>query len=191
MVASRCVVCHMVERARQIESKMDQSPSFQALTLAWRTRWASMAQRERQFVMAAAWFIGLTLLVLVGVRPALRTLNEAPPQLRAIRVQLDDMRGLAEEAQMLRSRPPVPQIQAEAALKAATERLGQGAQLTLQGDRATVTLNKVPGEALATWLEEVRAGARVRPVEAKLTQVDTGRYAGVIVVALSPGGAGR
>lgn len=170
---------------------MDQASSLQDLRLAWQTRWAAMAPRERQLATAAAWLLGLTLLVLVGVRPAWRTLRDTPVQLREVNAQLDHMRSLADEAQALRARPPVPPAQAEAALKAATDRLGKGAQLTLQGDRATVTLNKVSGEALATWLEEVRAAARVKPLEANLSQAQPGSYSGSIALAMAPGTAGR
>jgi len=95
------------------------------------------------------------------------------------------MRRLADEAQLLRQRPPVPPAQAEAALKAATDRLGEGATLAVQGDRATLTLRSVSGDALATWLDEVRSAARARPVEAKLQQVEVGRYAGTLVLSLS------
>jgi general secretion pathway protein M len=165
--------------------------SLQDLRQQWQTRWSAMAPRERQLLTAAAWLLGLTLLVLVAIRPAWRTLSEAPKQLQALDAQLDDMRRLAREAESLRGRPPVPPAQAEAALKAATDRLGKGAQLSLQGDRATVSLSKVSGADLATWLDEVRAGARARPVEAQLGQVEPGLYAGSIVLALAPGGAPR
>jgi general secretion pathway protein M len=170
---------------------MDQANSFQAFRQQWQARWAAFAPRERQLFSAAAWLIGLTLLVLVGIRPAWRTLSDTPTQLREIGTQLDHMRSLAEEAQALRNRPPVPPAQAEAALKSATDRLGKGAQLALQGDRATIALNNIAGRELATWLEEVRAGARVRPLEAQLTQVEPGVYSGSITVALAPGAAPR
>ena len=108
----------------------------------------------------------------------------------AVDVQLDEMRRLAEEVQVLRQRQPVPPAQAEAALKAATEHLGDAGKLVIQGDRATLTLNKVDGATLAGWLEEARAGARIKPVEAALMQVATGVYSGTIVVSMGPGSGG-
>ena len=55
----------------------------------------------------------------------------------------------------------MPPAQATAALRAATERLGDKAQLALQGDRATLTFTGVPFEALRSWLGEARS-ARAR-----------------------------
>jgi general secretion pathway protein M len=164
--------------------------SFESLRQAWQAKWSAMAPRERQMALAAAWLAGLTLLILVGIRPAWRTLHETPAQLRELDAQLDQMRRLADETQLLKQRPPVPPAQSEAALKSATDRLGPGAKLSLQGDRATLTLNKVSGDALATWLDEARGAARVRPVEAGLMQVEPGVYSGNIVVTLGPGSGG-
>jgi general secretion pathway protein M len=166
------------------------SNPLQALRQEWQTRWAAMAPRERQMATAAAWLAALTFLVLVGIRPAWRTLNDTPAQLREVDAQLDEMKRLADEAQALRQRPPVPPAQSEAALRSATDRLGGGAKLTMQGDRATLTLTKVPGDALASWLEEARGAARVKPMEAGLMQVEPGVYSGNIVVALGLGSGG-
>ncbi len=167
-----------------------QASSFQALRQEWQTKWAAMAPRERQMALAAAWLAGLTLLVLVGIRPAWRTLSQAPVQIKELDAQLDQMRRLADEAQMLRQRPPVPPAQSEAALKSATDRLGKGARLAIQGDRATLTLDKVSGQALASWLDEARGAARAKPTEAGLMQVEPGVYSGNIVLALGPGAGG-
>ncbi|RZI72889.1 MAG: type II secretion system protein M, partial [Rubrivivax sp.] len=61
--------------------------------------------------------------------------------------------------------------------------------LSVQGDRATVEFNKVLGAALADWLAEVRAAARVRPLEANLSQSEPGHYSGTMVLGLAPGPA--
>ena len=50
----------------------------------------------------------------------------------------------------------------------ATQALGGGATLTMQGDRAMVTLQGVDPTALARWLQQVRINARVLPITAKL-----------------------
>jgi general secretion pathway protein M len=168
----------------------NQSSSFQALKQAWQAKWSTMAPRERQIAVAAAWLAGLTLVIMVGVRPAWRTLSDAPTQLRDLDSQLDQMRRLADETQALKLRPPVPPAQSEAALKSATDRLGGGARLAIQGDRATLTLNKVSGDALASWLDEARGAARAKPTEAGLMQVEPGVYSGNIVLALGPGAGG-
>lgn len=167
-----------------------QASSLDALRQQWQAKWAAMAPRERQMATIAAWLTVLALLVLIGIRPAWRTLSAAPAQLRELDAQLDQMRRLADEAQMLRQRPPVPPAQSEAALRSATERLGAAAKLNLQGDRATLTLNHVSGDALATWLDEARGAARAKPTEAGLMQVEPGVYSGNIVLAMGPGSGG-
>lgn len=164
--------------------------SLQALKQEWQTKWSAMAPRERQIALVAVWLAGLTLLIMVGIRPAWRTLSDTPAQLRELDSQLDQMRRLADESQVLKLRPPVPPAQSEAALKSATDRLGGGAKLVIQGDKATLTLNKVSGDALASWLDEARGAARARPTEAGLMQVEQGVYSGSIVLALGPGSGG-
>ena len=158
---------------------------LEALRAQWQSTWSAMAPRERQLLSVAAALALLTLVVMVGVRPAVKSLAQTPAQLRELDAQLDQMRREAEEARVLKQRPPVPPVQAEAALKAATERLGDGARLMTQGDRATVNLTGVSGKALASWLDEVRAGARARPVEAALQQSAVGVYNCTITLALS------
>lgn len=155
------------------------------------SRWQAMALRERQMITAAAWLLGLTLLVLVGVRPALRTLQQAPVQLSEVNATLDDMKRQADEAKALRQLPPVPPAQAQAALQSATERLGPAATLSIQADRVVIKFVKVPGGQLAEWLSEVRSGARARPLEANLAETEPGAYSGSVTLALTASALNR
>lgn len=150
--------------------------------------WKTRAPRERLALGLAGSVVGLFLVWLVFVQPAWRTLREAPPRLDALDAQLQQMQRLAAESQGLRGVAAVPQAQAAAALKAATDRLGDKGRLSLQGDRASLTLNGASPEALRGWLLEVRSAARVRPTEAQLSRGPQG-YSGTIVVQLSTGGA--
>ncbi len=150
----------------------------------WRTR----APRERLFAAAGAAVLGLGLAWMVLVAPALRTLREAPARLDALDAQLQQVQRLAAESQSLRGVAAVPTAQAAAALKAATDRLGDKARLSVLGDRASLTLTGVSPEALRSWLLEARSAARVRPAEAQLTRGPQG-YSGTLVVMLSSGGA--
>jgi len=156
----------------------------------WQARWVAMAPRERQLVLAAAWLAALVLLVMVGIRPAWKTLRETPAQLAEVNAQLDEMNRFAAEAQALKQLPPVPPAQAKAALEASIDRLGDAARLSSQGDRMTVVLKAVAGADLLDWLTEVRSSARARPLEADLEEVESGVYNGTIVLAL-PAGAPR
>lgn len=162
-----------------------QMASFDAARGQALAKWQALAPRERQMITVMAWAVGLTLLFMVGIRPAWRSLQQTPVQLREVNAVLDDMRRQADEVKALRQLPPVPPSQAEAALNSATERLGEGARLSLQTDRATVTLTKVSGGRLGEWLQEVRSSARVRPIEANLIQVSPGVYSGTVTLAMT------
>ena len=105
-----------------------------------RTWWKARVPRERAALGLAGGVVALFLVWLVFVQPAWRTLREAPPRLDALEAQLQQMQRLAAESQGLRGVAAVPQAQAAAALKAATDRLGDKGRLSLQGERASLTL---------------------------------------------------
>ena len=130
--------------------------------------------------------LGFFLLWTLAVQPALRTLQRAPAELDRLDLQLQTMQSLATESAELRAAPPVAPDQAAAALQAATERLGERGKLSLQGDRAVLTLNGVATSALQGWMAEARSGARARPVEANLLRGAAG-LSGTVVLSL--GGA--
>ena len=117
------------------------------------------------------------------MQPAWRTLREAPIEIDRLEAQLQRMQRQAAEVRELRATPPVPAAQSVEALRAATQRLGERAKLSLAGDRATVTLSGIEGEQLRDWLAEVRTGARARPVEVQLTRAGQG-FNGNVVLAL-------
>jgi general secretion pathway protein M len=159
---------------------------FAAPRAALQRRWSALSARDRNLALLAAAVLGAFLLWSVALQPALRTLRDAPAQRDALEAQLQQMRALATEAQQLRSAPTISAEQSSAALRAASERLGPKARLSLQGDRAVLTLNGVGSDALRDWLDEVRSGARARPVEAQLSRGAQG-FNGSIVLALGAG----
>jgi general secretion pathway protein M len=144
--------------------------------------WRGLAPRERWLMVAAAALVALALLWLLAVQPAWRTLARAPAEIDRLDAQLQTMQRLAAEAQALRETPTVPPEQAQAALQAATARLGPKAQLTLSGERAVARFDGIPPGALREWLAEVRAGARVRPVAAALQRAGEG-FSGTLELA--------
>ena len=158
-------------------------PSQFAPVMAW---WRGLAERERRLALLAAAVLVLGLVWLLAVQPAWRTIARAPAELDTLDAQLQTMQRLAAEVQQLRSAPPVTPEQAAAALRSATERLGDKGKLALQGDRAVLTLNGVGTGALRDWLAEARAGARARPLEANLTRATQG-YSGTLVLAIGGG----
>ncbi len=148
--------------------------------------WRQLAPRERLLLSTAVGLVAIALCWFVALQPAWRTLARAPAEMDRLDGQLQAMQRLAEEAQQLRAAAPVGAEQSAAALKAATDRLGDQAKLTMQGERALLTLNNVGTAALRDWLAEVRAGARARPIEANLTRSAQG-YTGTLVVSVGGG----
>lgn len=161
-------------------SRTEQSAWRQAL----QQRWQTLAERERVLLVVGGTVLGLALLWWVGLAPAWRSVRAAPQKIEALDLQLQDMQRLAAEAKALRAMPPMPAAQAQAALTAAAQRLGDKARLSLQGERAVLQLSHLSGEQLAAWLAEVRISARVRAVEAQLTRTPQGDYTGSLVLAL-------
>jgi general secretion pathway protein M len=130
--------------------------------------------------------LGLFVVWNLAVQPALQTVREAPAQLDRLDAQYQQMQRIAAETVGLRGATRVSPSQAGLALKAAADRLGERGKLTLQGDRATLTLSGVSPEALRAWLVEARSGARARPIEAQWQRGPQG-YSGTLVVTF--GGA--
>ena len=79
---------------------------------------------------------------------------------------------------------PVPTEQAQAALAAATERLGAPGKLSIQGDRVLLTLKSASAAQLTAWLAEARVGARARVVDATLSRAGPGLWDGNLTLTL-------
>jgi general secretion pathway protein M len=159
---------------------------WQSALAPLRSAWMGLSLRDRRAALLAAAVLGLFLVWTLAVQPAWRTLASAPAELDAVDAQLQGMQRLAAEATELRATPPVPLEQATAALQAATARLGDQAKLSMQGERAVLTLTGVGTSAFVGWLAEARAGARARPVEATLNRGPQG-YNGTLVLSLGGG----
>jgi general secretion pathway protein M len=151
-----------------------------------RLRWQALSPRDQAALQVAAAVLLVGLVWLLAVQPAWRSLARAPAELDALELQSQAMQALAAESTALRATPPVSLPQAGEALQAATARLGEQGKLTLQGDRAVLSLTGVGTAALANWLAEARAGARARPIEATLNRGPQG-YSGSLVVSLGGG----
>ena len=146
-------------------------------------RYAKLDARERQMVVVIAGLLAFLLVWLILVRPAWKTLDEAPALREQADAQLLQMQAISNEAKQLRALPPVPQPVAEQVLKSATDDLGGKAKISVQGDRATLSVTGINGEDLRKWLLQARGGARARPVEATLTRAGDG-YNGTLIVAI-------
>jgi general secretion pathway protein M len=158
-------------------------PAIQQARAELAQRWRALAPRERQGLGLALAALALLLLWLVAIAPALKTLRTVPAQRAVLDPQYAAMQAQAQEARELRALPPLAPEQADAALRAATTRLGAGARLTLTGERATVVLAGVDAAALTAWLAEVRSGARARVVELQVNRSGS-TYSGNVVLTL-------
>lgn len=156
---------------------------LKAAVVSARSLWASRSVRERQMLSLLLPFLAAMLLWWVGVAPALQTLRSTPAQLDAIGGQLALMQRQSAEAKELRAVPALNPDQATAALKSAVDRLGDKAKLSLQGERAVVTVTGISAPALRACLSELRSAARARPIEATLSKAPQG-YSGNIVLSL-------
>lgn len=140
-------------------------------TAPWTDRWKALAPREQSLVLAAAAVVGLALLWWLALAPALATLRTAPTRHAELDSQLQRMLGLQAEALQLQAAPRSSAGDAVGTLRnALTQRLGAAAQLTVAGDRATVTLKGAPADALAQWLAVARSNAQAVPLEARLSR---------------------
>ena len=148
-----------------------------------RAKYAKLDARERQMVIVIGGLLAFLVVWLLLVRPAWKTLDEAPALRAQADAQLLQMQAISNEAKQLRALPPVPQSAAEQVLKSATDDLGGKAKISVQGERATLSVTGINGEDLRKWLLQARGGARARPVEATLTRAGDG-YNGTLVVAI-------
>lgn len=164
--------------------------TFTAWQQQLRSRWDMLAPRERGAVALAATILllGLAWWVLLG--PALATLRQAETQHRALDAQLQAMRGLQSEAMALQKQPRMTHDDALRALETSVrQRLGDTAQLSVAGERATITLKGAEADALARWLTQARVNARALPAEARLTRAAgpataPARWDGALVLTL-------
>ena len=148
--------------------------------------WAGLATRERFLVGTAAALVVLALLWWVAIGPALETVRTADAKHRVLDAELQTMRSLAAEAVSLQGLPRVRPEDGRRALEASVkQRLGPASQMSVMGDRATVTLKDTPPEALTEWLSQVRSNARAVATDARLTlnPARTG-WDGTVVLAL-------
>lgn len=158
-------------------------PALASLRVETGKWWLARTTRERRAVIVVMVVLAALLVWSLFIQPAWRSTRAAPAVLDQLDGELQQMQRIAAESRVLRAVAPVSQAQAGAALKAATERLGDKAKLNLQGDRATLSLTGISPEALRAWLNEARSGARARPVEATLQRGPAG-FTGSITVTL-------
>ena len=151
-----------------------------------RSRWRALAGRERRLVLTGLVLLLAALLWWLALAPALATLRTANQQQRLLDTQLQQMLRLQAQAKALHAQPPMALDEARRLLEASTrQQFGASAQLTVLGERATLTLKGASADALAQWLSQVRLNARAVPAEARLQRSAAGSWDGTLALNLS------
>ena len=139
-----------------------------------RLRWQQLGLRERQLLGAAGLVILAAVVWTASLAPSLKLLKTHETQRSVLDRQLSDMRALQAQAQTLQAQPLINAAESARLLTQFTQQqLGKSATVTVNGDRATVTLQATPAQALAQWLAQARLQARSVPLEARLNSATT------------------
>ena len=150
-------------------------------------RWDALAGRERLLLLLAAAMAMAAALWWLALAPALATLRAADAQHRVLDAQLQQMQSLQAQATALQSQPKLGGEDAQRTLDALLkQKLGASAQMSVVGDRASITLKGANADALAQWLTQARINARAVPSEVRLVRSTA---AGPGSTAPGPGGS--
>lgn len=139
-----------------------------------------LPDNDRQRLKVLALVLGLVLIWTWNIAPALKTLREAPLHLSQLELQTQSMKAMQSEAQTLQKSPRLSATDANTALRqAALEVMGNGARLSIEGNRATLTLSGVTADSLAQFLALVRTKSQALPIEAHVQKfTNSGAAAG-------------
>ena len=85
-------------------------------------------------------------------------------------------------AEMRHNRPSAEE--ARRLLEASVKPLASTAQMTVVGERVSVTFKGVSADVLAQWLAQARLNAHAMPSEARLQRSATGTWDGTLVLSL-------
>ncbi|MDB5885135.1 MAG: hypothetical protein JWR74_1306 [Polaromonas sp.] len=162
--------------------------SLKSVWAPLQARWARLPGREKNGIRLAVLLVLAVLLWQFSVAPGLATLRTADAQARAVGQQMQAMQAMQIQAQAVQKQPPLGFDEAVRALTAATKQtLGNGAQLVLAGERASITVREASPDALAQWLAQARLNARSALVEARLVRASSASgtvWNGVLVMSL-------
>jgi general secretion pathway protein M len=156
---------------------MNLGPQFQA----W---WRAVSPREQRLLLAALGLVSAALLWWVGLAPALATLRAVDQQRPQLEARLQHMQRLQAQAKTLQAQPRPSADEARRTLEAAVKPLADTLQMSVMGERVTLTLKGLPADALAQWLAQARLNARVVPSEARLVRNVSGTWDGTLVLNL-------
>ena len=141
---------------------------WQPLRQAAQQAWGQRSPREQRLLGAGAAMLVLASVWGVALAPALRTWQEAPARQAQLDAQSQRMQQLQAQAKSLQTPRTLTRSEAVQWLEKNLTDLGPKAQLSLQGERATLSLEAATPQALARWLGQARENAQALPVQAQL-----------------------
>jgi general secretion pathway protein M len=139
---------------------------------AWRNAWHQRSARERSLLSLGALVLVLATLWSVALAPALRTWQEAPAKQAQLDAQSQRMRQLQTQAQAMQKPQTLSRTEAIEWLEKSLNSLGPNAQISVQGESATLRLQAAPAQALAHWMVQARENAQALPLQADVQQTD-------------------
>ena len=139
---------------------------------AWRNAWHQRSARERSLLSLGALVLVLATLWSVALAPALRTWQEAPTKQAQLDAQSQRMRQLQTQAHGMQKPQTLSRAEAIEWLEKSLNSLGPNAQISVQGESATLRLQAAPAQALAHWMVQARENAQALPLQADVQQTD-------------------
>lgn len=136
---------------------------------------AARDARERKLLMLGALAIGLALVYLLLVEPALSGRAQLHKSLPALHQQVAQMRELADQARQLSNTAGVPSATQVVAptresITASLARSSLSAQsVAVTGDFIKVDLQGMPFDRVITWLENLQSTSQVAVVDANVS----------------------
>lgn len=140
------------------------------LRTAWQSAWQQRNPREQRMLSLGGLVVALAAIWILTLAPALRTWQDAARRQGQLDAQSQRMRQLQAQAQSLQKPRTITRAEAALWLEQNLAELGPSAQISMQGERATLRVQAAPAEALARWLSQARENAQALPVQAKLQQ---------------------
>ena len=147
---------------------MSTPSTWHQMQTAWHQAWGQRSPREKGLLGVGALVLLLAGLWGLALAPALRTWQEAPAQQARLDTQTQTMQRLQAQAKSLQKSTLISRNESVQWLEKSTSELGAGAKISVQGDRATLSLDAAPAEAVARWLSLARERALALPIQAQL-----------------------
>lgn len=157
---------------------MTMTNRFNTLRERGATAWAARTAQERKFLTVGGVVIGLALLYLVLISPALDGRDRLHRSLPQLRQQSAEVQALAEQVQALAGQPAgapsaAPGLVSREVLAASMTARGlDPAALSMSGELVTLQLSNVAFANLVAWLDEQRRDLRLEVQEAQFSAQD-------------------